>query len=76
MREYSPESTQSIKISSSILMRLVGVAFMAWAGIVAWVGMQLIDRVDHLATAFNDYVVTMERRVTALEESNRMNQRK
>jgi len=68
---FTPEQTQRIVVSSSLLVRLVGFGFCAWIAIVGWVGKSVIDRVDILTNSFNSYVLTMERRVTALEESQR-----
>lgn len=68
---FSPQETQKITVSTSILMKLVAFGFCAWAGVVGWVGITVIDRVDALAATFNGYVLTMERRVTTLEEAQK-----
>ena len=68
---FTPEQTQKIVISSGLLVRLVGIGFTAWIMVVGFVGKSVIEKVDSLTIAFNAYTLGMERRVTALEESQR-----
>jgi len=68
---FTPEQTQKLVVSSSLLVKLVGVGFTAWIMVVGFIGKSVIDKVDILTNAFNVYTLGMERRVTALEESQK-----
>lgn len=68
---FTPEQTQKIVVSSGNLVKLAMIGFSVCVALIGYIGKSVIERVDGLAVSFNAYVVTMERRVTALEENQK-----
>lgn len=66
-----PEDTQKIVIGSSTMSKMLLLLLSAIATIIAWLGTNLISKVDALASNFGGYTVVMERRVTLLEEQEK-----
>jgi hypothetical protein len=66
-----PEDTQKFIIGSSSLGRMIGFLFTGLIGIIVWIGVSLITRVDVLTANFNQYALHMETRVTSLEQRDR-----
>lgn len=66
-----PEDTQKIMIGSSGMTKIITMLLMAITTVLAWIGTNMLSKVDSLTNSFNGYTVVMERRVTLLEEQEK-----